>query len=452
MPQPFELTVAEAATQIREHRLSLVTLMESLLSRAAAMEPSLRVWVSLDPDAALRIARQSERDLEQKGPRGPLHGIPVGVKDIYYTKGIKTTGGSPIYADFVPTYDATTVALLKQAGAIIMGKTVTTEFACSDPPPTRNPWNAAHTPGGSSSGSAVGVAARILPASLGSQTAGSILRPASYNGVVGLKPTYGRISKYGVMPVAWSLDTMGCFTRTVEDAALMLNALAGYDSKDPASSSRPVPDYHKAIGSQQSPPRITLMQRFFYERSGAEVRKHTDDVVQRLSRAGAVVEEVAVSADLEALLADHRAIMNAEAAAVHQADFSASPDDYGPKVRAIVEAGMLTPAVTYIQAQRFRRRFRTAMEETVRGFDALLTPSTTSPAPRDLTTTGDPMLQTPWTTCGFPSITIPSGLSQAGLPLGIQLAAGPFAERSLLATAHWCEQALGVRLTPPSVA
>ena len=451
MPEPFELTIAEAATQIRERRLSPVTLMESLLSRAAAMEPSLRVWVTLDPDAALDASRQSERDLEQKGPRGPLHGIPMGVKDIYYTQGLKTTAGSPIYADFVPDYDATTVAMLKQAGAIIMGKTVTTEFACTDPPPTRNPWNPAHTPGGSSSGSAVGVAARIFPASLGSQTAGSILRPASFNGVVGLKPTYGRISRYGVMPVAWSLDTMGCFTRTVQDAALILNALAGHDPKDPASSHRPVPDHHKAIGTQHPPPHIGLVRRFFDDRSGAEVQKHTEDVAQRLSTAGAVLEEVTVSADFDALLAAHRAIMNSEAAAVHQADFSARPDDYGPKVRAIVEAGMLTPAITYIQAQRFRRRFRQEMEEAIKRFDVLLTPSTTSPPPRDLSTTGDPMFQTPWTTCGFPSITLPSGLSQAGLPVGIQLAAAPFAEEKLLATAHWCQQVLDVSLTPPGV-
>ena len=176
--------------------------------------------------------------LRAEGPRGPLHGVPVGIKDIYFTRGVLTTSGSTIYAEFVPDYDATTVALLRQAGAIIMGKTVTTEFACGDPSPTVSPWNAAHTPGGSSSGSAVGAAVGMFPAALGSQTGGSIVRPSSYNGIVGLKPTFGRVSRYGVYPVSESLDTMGPMVRSVADAAAMLNVLAGHDVNDPDSSER----------------------------------------------------------------------------------------------------------------------------------------------------------------------------------------------------------------------
>ena len=451
MGEHTDLTVADAAAQIRDRSLSPVELMESSLSRAAAMEPSLKVWVTLDHEASLDAARQRERELDDTGPRGPLHGVPVGIKDIYYTDGMKTTACSPIYADFVPDYDATTVALLKRAGAIIMGKTVTTQFACGDPSSTRNPWNAAHTPGGSSSGSAVGVAARIFPMSLGSQTGGSILRPASYNGVVGLKPTFGRVSRYGVIPVAWSLDTMGGFTRSVEDAALMLSVLAGHDPNDFSTSSESVPDYTKAIGSQQTPPRIGVLRQFFFERCDDEVRKHTDDVVARLGRAGADIEEVKLPTDFDTLLAAHRVLMGVEAATVHQTDFSARPDDYEPKVREVIEVGTLVPAVTYLQAQRIRRRFRRDMEAAIKGFDLILTPSTTSPAPRDLTTTGDPMFQSPWTTCGFPTITIPSGLSESGLPLGIQLAAAPFAEETLFAAGRWCEQNLDVSLAPPSV-
>ena len=333
-----------------------------------------------------------------------------------------------------------------------MGKTVTTEFACGDPAPTRNPWDPNHTPGGSSTGSAVGVASRIFPASLGSQTAGSVLRPASYNGLVGLKPTFGRISSFGVVPVAWSLDTMGSFSRTVEDAALMLNVLSGHDSSDFSSSDRPAPDFHAAIGSRSSPPRIGIVRQFFYERADDEVRRHTDDSVARLEEAGAQVDDVHLPTDFDTLLSAHRTIMTVEAAAVHQADFSQRPDDYGPNVRSVVEAGMLTPGVTYVQAQRMRRRFRRDMEDAISGFDVLLTPSTATPAPRDLTSTGDPSFQTPWTTCGFPSITIPSGLSESGLPLGIQLASAPFDEETLLASAHWCERVLDVRLTPPDPA
>ena len=449
MPEPFELTACEAADQIRNRQLSPVTLIESLLSRAAAKEPSLKVWVTLDPDAALEAARNSELELTEKGPRGPLHGVPVGIKDIFYTKGVKTTAGSPIYADFVPDFDATVVARLKRAGAIIMGKTVTTQFACNDPPPTRNPWNAAHTPGGSSSGSAVGVSSRIFPVALGTQTAGSILRPASYNGVVGLKPTFGRISRYGVVPVAWSLDTIGVFSRTVEDAALMLNVLAGHDPSDFSSSTRPVSDYRNAAISRESAPRIGLVRQFFYDRSDDEVSRQTDSAARRLEAAGAVIDEVTLSTDLDTLLSAHRVILTVELAAVHQMNFSARPDDYAPMVRSLIEAGTLTPAVTYVQAQRIRRRFRRDMEDAIRVFDVLLAPSTSSPAPRDLSTTGNPMFQTPWTTCGFPAITIPSGLSESGMPLGIQLASAPFQEETLLDAARWCEQTLDVHRAPP---
>ena len=450
MAEPFELTIADIGTLFRQRRLSPVELMESLLSRATSMEPSLNVWVTLDPDEALAAARRSEREMTESGHRGPLHGIPVGVKDIYYTEGVKTTGGSPIYADFVPDYDSTPVALLKAAGAIMMGKTVTTQFACGDPPPTRNPWNAGHTPGGSSSGSAVGMAVRQFPAALGSQTAGSVLRPASYNGVVGLKPSFGRISRYGVMPVSWSLDTVGTFTRTVKDAALMLSVLAGHDAKDFSSSALDVPDYAKALDSGGPPPRIGVVRRFFYDAADAEVRDHTDQIVRQLTDAGAVVDEARVETDFETLLAAHRLITTSEAAAVHEANFTTRPDDYAPDVRGVIEAGMIAPAVRYVQAQRTRRRFRRDMEEAVREYDVLLSPSTPTPAPADVSTTGPPKFQTPWTTCGFPAITLPSGLSKSGLPLGVQLASGPFGEETLLAAAHWAEQVLGVNLTPPA--
>ena len=247
MSEPFELSAAQAASAIRGGRLTAVELMESLLARSAALEPSLRVWVTLDEEAAMAAARRADEEMRRDGPAGPLHGVPVGVKDIYNTSDMKTTSGSPMYADFQPDFDSTAVALLRRGGAIVMGKTVTTEFACADPSPTRNPWNAAHTPGGSSSGSAAGVAARMFPVALGSQTAGSVVRPASYNGVVGMKPTFGLISRYGVTPVSWSLDTMGFFCRTVEDAALALSCLAEHDPNDLVSLPPP------ALGLSEPP-------------------------------------------------------------------------------------------------------------------------------------------------------------------------------------------------------
>ncbi|HJO82280.1 MAG: amidase [SAR202 cluster bacterium] len=449
MTQPHKLTITEAAKDIRQGSLSCVELIEGLLARVSLLEPDLNVWVTMDEANLLATARRRDLELAAEGRRGPLHGIPVGIKDIYYTQGVKTTACSAILADFVPDYDATTVAKLKRAGAIIMGKTVTTEFACGDPPPTRNPWNAEHTPGGSSSGSAVGVATGMFPAAMGSQTAGSILRPASFNGIVGLKPTFSRVSRYGVVPVSWSLDTMGPFTRTVEDAALMLSVLAGHDPNDQSSSTRPVPDYPSAVDSMRHPPRIGRIRKFFDDNANDEVRTHTDGIAAKLTEAGALIEDVALPTDFDTMLAAHRVLMTVEAAAVHQEWFETRADEYSPNIRGVIEQGMLTPAVAYVQAQRVRRRFRRDLEEALQPYDVILSPSTVEPAPKNLSTTGNPMFQTPFTFGGFPSITLPSGLSADGLPLGIQLAAAPFADETLLAAARWCEQVIDVKPTPP---
>ncbi len=448
MPEPFELSAAQAAASIRDGRLTASELMESLLARSAVLEPSLRVWVTLDEDACMTAARRADEEMRRGGPVGPLHGVPVGVKDIYNTSDMKTTSGSPMYADFQPDFDSTAVALLRRSGAIVMGKTVTTEFACADPSPTRNPWNAAHTPGGSSSGSAAGVAARMFPAALGSQTAGSVVRPASYNGVVGMKPTFGLVSRYGVTPVSWSLDTMGFFCRTVEDAALVLSCLAEHDPNDSVSLPTPARGLSEPSAGAAAPPRIGTLRRFFYEKAESEVQQVTDDVVEKLSAAGAVVEEIALEADYDDLLAAHRVVMAVEAAAVHERRFEARADEYGPKVRGLIESGMLVPAVSYVQAQRVREKFRRETSRAVEGFDAVLGPTTPAPAPRDLTTTGNPVFQVPWTSCGFPAITLPCGLSESGLPLGVQLAAGPLGEARLLAAAAWCERVLGFEALP----
>ena len=449
MNEPFELTVAQAARRIRSRKLSSRSLAESLLDRIDRLEPDLQAWVTIDREAILDSAHQRDRELDGTGPKGPLHGIPVALKDIFYTAGMKTTACSKIYAEFVSTYDATSVARLKEAGAIVLGKAVTTEFATGDPSPTRNPWDPAHTPGGSSSGSAVSVAARMAPAATGSQTGGSVCRPASYNGIVGLKPTYGRISRYGVVPVSWSLDTVGILVRTVEDAAILLGVMAGHDAHDPASSTKPVPDYTAALDSPRDPPRIGLIRDFFLENCDDEVRRHTESVVQSLGRAGAAVEEVALPPSFATSHAAHRMVMHAECAALHEEQFRQRADDYGPRIRGNIESGMLISATQYLQAQRMRRRFREEMASLAGTMDVLLTPTTTTPAPRDLSTTGDPVFQSPWTSSGLPTITIPSGLSETGLPLGIQLAGRPFGEENLLGVARWCEMALAVELTPP---
>ena len=451
MAEPYTLSVSAAADLIRRRELSPLDYATALLARIDAHEPALQAWVTLDREGALAAAAEREQELARGAEPGILHGVPLALKDIFYTAGLKTTACSRIYADFVPDYDATCVARLKAAGAVILGKAVTTEFATSDPSPTRNPWNREHTPGGSSSGSAVAVAAGMCPGALGSQTGGSTCRPAAYNGIVGLKPTYGRISRYGVVPVSWSLDTVGILTRRVADAALLLQAMAGYDAKDPGSANQPVPDYAAEMARWERPPRIGLLNKgYFFDRATTEVRRHTEAAAQELARAGAVIAEMELPASFATAADCQRLVMNVECAAFHEQWFRHRAEEYGPRLRANIEMGMLIPAVTYLQAQRLRRQFRQDLTALAESVDALLTPATPAPAPRDLTTTGDAAFQAPWTSAGLPTITIPSGLAGDGLPLGIQLAAPPWAEGRLLAVAGWCEAALGVDLRPPA--
>ena len=440
------LTVARAAALIRGGRISCEELASALLARSRELEPSLRVWVSLDEDAVLASVRSRDRELAAEGARGPLHGVPVGVKDIYDARGYPTTACSPILADFVPARDSTAVSRLRRAGAVIMGKTVTTEFACGDPPPTRNPWNAAHTPGGSSSGSAVGVSVGIFPAALGSQTAGSVLRPAAFNGAVGIKPTFGRISRYGVVPVAESLDTMGHFARTVEDAAILLQAMAGHDALDPASSQRPVENYVPV--AESAAPRIGLVSEFFERNSAPEAWSAVTRFAEMMESEGASVETAAIGADFGEMLRAHRVLMTTEAADVHRDWFAARADEYSPNVRQVIEDGLSASATDYLSAKRVQREFAAAVSAALEAFDVLLTPATPSAAPRDLSGTGDPMFQTPFTFGGFPAISLPAALDANGMPLAIQLAAKRWDDRRLLQTAARAERALNFRETP----
>jgi aspartyl-tRNA(Asn)/glutamyl-tRNA(Gln) amidotransferase subunit A len=449
MPELHNLGIAAAAQQIREGQLFAVDLAQALLERIDAIDPPLQAWVTIDREEVLSEARRRDEERQAGNLRGPVHGIPVGLKDIIYTAGMKTTACSRIYADFVPEYDATCVAKLKEAGAIVLGKAVTTEFASSDPSPTVNPWNPAHTPGGSSSGSSVAVATGMCSAALGSQTGGSTCRPAAYNGIVGLKPTYGRISRYGVVPLSWSLDTVGILVRSVEDAALMLQAMAGHDSNDSGSSTLPAPDYLREMDSVDRPPRIGLIRQFFFDRSSPEVQEHTQEVARKLADAGAVVEEIGLPDSFATAHSCQRIVSNVEAAAFHEEAFLERADEYGPRIRSSIEAGMLVPGIRYLQAQRLRRSFRADMVAALQGVDVALMPATTEPAPRDLSTTGDAVFQAPWTSSGLPTIVLPSGIGQSGLPLAVQLAGLPFQEGKLLGAARWCENVLQTNLWPP---
>ena len=330
----------------------------------------------------------------------------------------------------------------------MLGKTVTTEFAYRDPSPTRNPWNIDHTPGGSSSGSAAAVAAMMCPTAFGTQTRGSVLRPASYNGIVGLKPTFGRVSRFGVVPLSWSFDHVGWMARSVEDVALMLQVMAGPDTNDPTTVYNDVPDYSVGI-KNPSPPHVGVLQDYFFENADDDVRTHTQEVIERLSREGARVEHIELPESFERAMADQLIILTVEAANFHEPLLKEKADLYGPNIRELVETGLGIDAVTYSRALESRVQFIADAERLSKKAQVLLTPSTPTPAPGDLSVTGSAMFQGPWTSTGLPTVTVPSGLSQSDLPLGIQLIAARLEEPRLLSAARWCEQVLGRMPAPP---
>ena len=431
------LNLSEASRLIRLGELSPSELLESLLSRIERLEPHIQAWVTLDRYGAREAAERLTSEAEEGLFRGPLHGIPVGIKDIYYTAGLKTTMGSPIYQGFIPSYDASTVVRLRDAGAIILGKTETTEFAAHDPAPTRNPWNLEHTPGGSSSGSAAAVSSGMCPAALGTQTGGSVIRPAAYCGVVGMKPTYDLISRHGVYPLSWSLDHVGFFTRTVDDASIMLDVLAGSEL-----------EYSKKAVDQRPFYRLGLLREYFHDHAHEEVWKGFEEAADKLRDAGAEVPEIQPPDSFRVVHAAHRVVMASEAASVHEENFNKRRSDYRFNMRGLIASGLLTPASAYIRAQRIRGRFKLETGKLLKGVDCILTPSATTPAPHGLGYTGDPAFNAPWSFCGFPSITVPSGLDKDGLPLGIQLTCEPFQEALLIEAARWCEGVLGFTEEP----
>src|SRR5215472_3307698 len=392
-----ELTAHEAAKLIAERQLSPVELVNELLQRSARVDPQVRAWETLDADRALAAARSAEELLGQTDtPLGALHGVPFGAKDIFDTAALRTSAGFGPYAQRIPVADCEPVARLKRAGAILLGKMVTTQFAYADPPRTRNPWSADYTPGGSSSGSAAGVSAREVPIALGSQTAGSVLRPAAYNGVVGLKPTYGRISKRGVFPLAWSLDHVGVLARSVADCALFLSAVAGYDPADPTSVSSPVPSF--GFADEPRAPRLGFVREVL-ETCSKRMAEHLESVADGFERAGGHVMEVTLGEPLDLILAVHHAIMQSETAAAHWQLIEQFPGSHAPRLRAYVEVGRLMPSVVYLHAQRLRRGIRAAMLRSLGAVDALVLPTAVDVAP-GRETTGVPSLQVPFSLVG----------------------------------------------------
>jgi aspartyl-tRNA(Asn)/glutamyl-tRNA(Gln) amidotransferase subunit A len=429
---PIALGLRAAADAVRSGAVSPVELAEACLARIRALDGAIRAWAHVDENGALAIARERLAETRAGRLRGPLHGVPVGVKDIVDVAGMPTTGGAKPFAHTRPTVDAPAVARLRAAGAIILGKTVTTEFAYRDPAPTRNPWNQAHTPGGSSAGSAAALAARMAPLAIGSQTVGSVLRPAAYCGVVGFKGTHGLTPVAGVIPLAWSLDHVGVLTRSVVDAALAMSVLAG-----------------RALEPQTvSAPRIALAPELL-ERASPDAAAHLQAVADALVRAGATVSKVELPASFRGIHAAGLTVLEVEAAAYHAPAFARHADDYSREMRSLIETGLRHAATAYVNANRARLAFRDDVMPLLEAHDALLSPTAPSPAPAGLGSTGDGSFCAPWSNAGVPAISLPSGVAASGLPHAIQLVQAAGAEARLLGVAAWCEKALAFSQAPP---
>lgn len=450
MSQPYALTLTEAARHIREGRLTATELVEASLARVERLDGAIKAWAAVDRENSRRAAAELDREARERRFRGPLHGVPVGIKDIFYTAGLKTEGGSRTLAGFVPDYDAEAVVRLRRAGAVVLGKCATTEFALFDPPETRNPWNLEHTPGGSSSGSGAAVAARMCQAAIGSQTGGSTIRPAAYCGIVGLKPTFGRISRHGMMPLASSFDHVGMLARSVADVAAMLQAMVGEDPRDPATLAVAADDYLHAAGLALPPPRIAVMPKAFDDRSTEEMRAAIAAALARLSQAGARIEAVEPPESFADVGSSLLTALCAEAAEVHSERFAEKKDLYRPKNREFLERGLAIPARDYIRARAVQRRFRGDADKLLMRFDAILTPAAPAPAPAGIDSTGDPSFNLPWSLTGHPVISLPCGIAASGLPVSIQLAGATLEEARLLGVARWCEQVLAFDALPPA--
>jgi aspartyl-tRNA(Asn)/glutamyl-tRNA(Gln) amidotransferase subunit A len=425
----------DAAAGIRNGTFSSTQYAQSLLAHMDRIEPRVQAFVTVDRDVVLAEAQRCDSEASSNRFRGPLHGVPIGIKDVYYTKGLRTTVGAAPFQNFVPDCDADVVTKLKQAGAIILGKTVTTVFVFLDPGPTRNPWNLEHTPGGSSSGSAAAVAARMCAGAIGSQTVGSVGRPAAYNGVVSLMPTQSRVSMKNAFPLSWPLDHAGIFGRSVSDVELQLKAIVNSPIEASSAAKRPV--------------RIGVIRDFFYENATPEVRTLQDGFLHMLAATpGIHVDEVKLPAAFALQMPILRTILRADVAAIHEELYPTYPTAYGPILRQLIETGMLVSAEDYLHARRLRRHFQREMTRLFETFDVLLTPAAPGPAPAGIGATGSAVMNGPWSLADFPTMTLPFGLAANGLPLGIQLSGPPLAEAALMEAAAAIESVAAFKEKP----
>jgi len=463
----LELDVAALSQKLRSRELSPLAVTDAYLDRIAATEPQLNAYITVTGELAREAARAAEAEIAAGRWRGPFHGVPVGLKDLCYTRDILTTAGSKVLANFVPVYDATVWTRLQRAGAVLLGKLNLHEFACGGTSTNphfgavRNPYDRTRIPGGSSGGSVAAVAARSNLATIGTDTRGSIRQPAALCGCVGLKPTYGRVSRYGVVALSYTLDHIGPITRTVRDAALMLNVIAGHDPNDSTSSGEPVPDYTRFLDGNLKGLRIAVIRDLsdWYE---PEIERAFDESLRMLTSLGAVLDEVSIPSfklgvQVSALIA------RPEMLDYHQDWLLHESSRYGDAVRPLVEGAMVIPAIIYIRAQRARALMVAESSRVLADHDVIVTPMCMTIAPpigsdvvRSPSGAEVPYLPTfvaftgPFDCTGQPAISVPSGLSSAGLPVAIQIAGRPFDEGRVLRVADAFERARGP-LPPPKL-
>jgi Asp-tRNA(Asn)/Glu-tRNA(Gln) amidotransferase A subunit family amidase len=434
------LSLVEAASGIRDGRFSSVELVADCLKRIDEVDRDVEAWAFLDGEHAMRQAEAADDHRKHGKATGKLHGVPLGIKDVFDTSDMPTEFGSPFWAGRMPRRDAAAVASLRAAGAVILGKTVTTEYAYFHPGKTKNPHNPAHTPGGSSSGSAASVAASMVPGAIGSQTNGSVIRPAAYCGVVGFKPTHGLIPRSGALLLSQALDHVGVFARSVADAALLAETLAGFDDEDPDTRALARPPFVEVAASD--PP---LPPRFAFVRTPAwkDAEPVTVEAFAELAEAlGERVSEVEIGESFARAYAMHRTVMEVEMAHNLHRDYERAGDALSGTLRALIERGRKVLAVDYASALAGSAPLNAMLDSVFDEYDAILTPAAPGAAPRGLETTGNPVFCTPWTYLGTPAVTLPLLTSSDGLPIGVQLVGRRGNDARLLRTANWLVKTL----------
>ncbi len=430
------LSAVEAARAMRVGEISAEDLARDCLNRIKDIDDTVQAWISLNPDYVMEQARQTDEHRRTGAPIGPLHGLPVAIKDIFDTLDYPTQYGTPLHAGRKTTSDATVVAMLRQAGAIIMGKTVTTEFAVLSPTSkTTNPHDPARTPGGSSSGSAAAVAAGMVPLALGTQTNGSVIRPASYCGVVGYKPTYGLVSRHRVLRTSRNLDQIGMFARTIEDAAMVGEAIIGFDAKDADTLLAPRPDLlAKTSEAPPMPPRYAYIKGPAWSQCDDDTHGAFAELTEAM---GDRVEEVDLGSVYEEVLNWHRMVMDADMAKNLSDDYSRGADQISPVLCEMIERGRKVHAVDYNLAVDRIAMFAKAFTDMFEEFDAIITPAATGVAPLGLESTGNPACATLWTFAGMPAMTLPVLQGKSGMPMGVQMVAARGDDARLFRNASW---------------